>query len=400
MAPNLSAIAKDLNISDSQKDEKLGGDIALGFFVLGAPAALLIGYLADSMNRCILLGVVIIFGESACLGTYWVTSYSQLFFCRVMTGISVGGATPVIYSLLGDYYSEESRIYVSTWVGIAVSAGIASGQLLSGVVGSAVGWRLPFLLVAIPANILGVLIMITGVEPRRGSQERSVRIVSDILEPVANDIHTNTNFYYQQPEPFKLDKAPGSSEASDMTDSNISYDTNIRKTNRALASYDSLPIDRESLDYSEKINWRKVAVVMRTPSAVIIFLQGIPGCIPWGMIYVFLNDYFSADRGLSVTEATIALFCFGVGGLIGQLLGGASGQWLYLRDKRYQCVLMGSSTIIGIFPMIYLLNADINAIGLFYFMAILGGASASVTAPNVRAVLQVYPHTIRNIWGC
>jgi predicted MFS family arabinose efflux permease len=31
------------------------------------------------------------------------------------------------------------------------------------------------------------------------------------------------------------------------------------------------------------------------------------------MIYVFLNDYFSADRGLSVELATAALVLFGAG---------------------------------------------------------------------------------------
>lgn len=39
MAPNLSAIAKDLGLSDAERDKKLGGDIAVAFFVLGAPVA-------------------------------------------------------------------------------------------------------------------------------------------------------------------------------------------------------------------------------------------------------------------------------------------------------------------------------------------------------------------------
>ena len=40
-----------------------------------------------------------------------------------------------------------------------------------------------------------------------------------------------------------------------------------------------------------------------------------------GMIYVFLNDYFSQDRGMSVEAATAALVLFGVGGFLGQLVG-------------------------------------------------------------------------------
>ena len=40
-----------------------------------------------------------------------------------------------------------------------------------------------------------------------------------------------------------------------------------------------------------------------------------------GMIYVFLNDYFSQDRGMSVETATGALVVFGVGGFLGQAIG-------------------------------------------------------------------------------
>ena len=39
------------------------------------------------------------------------------------------------------------------------------------------------------------------------------------------------------------------------------------------------------------------------------------------MIYVFLNDYFSQDRGMSVETATGALVVFGVGGFLGQAIG-------------------------------------------------------------------------------
>ena len=51
--------------------------------------------------------------------------------------------------MLGDLYPGESRIHVSTLVGVALSAGIAGGQLLAGLVGPSLGWRAPFLFVAV-----------------------------------------------------------------------------------------------------------------------------------------------------------------------------------------------------------------------------------------------------------
>ena len=36
-----------------------------------------------------------------------------------------------------------------------------------------------------------------------------------------------------------------------------------------------------------------------------MFLQGIPGCMPWGMISVYLNDYLHVDnKAPTVLDAT------------------------------------------------------------------------------------------------
>ena len=40
------------------------------------------------------------------------------------------------------------------------------------------------------------------------------------------------------------------------------------------------------------------------PTNVLGFLQGIPGCVPWSIIGVFMNDYLAVDKGLGVEHAT------------------------------------------------------------------------------------------------
>lgn len=138
---------------------------------------------------------------------------------QVLTGISIGGATPVIFSMLADIYSENSRIYVSSLVGIAMSFGIGGGQLLAGVIGDTLGdWRLPFLLVSIPAMLLGLLMMCTVREPKRGREERAFR------ENQAVDVE---------------------------------------------------------MEYSERIDCAKLMLLLSTRSVLLIYLQGIPGCVPW-----------------------------------------------------------------------------------------------------------------------
>lgn len=67
--------------------------------------------------------------------TIFVTRYWELFFLRLLTGISIGGSLPLIFSLLSDMYEHRHRAFVSAIVQVAVGAGIAVGQGVAGYVG-------------------------------------------------------------------------------------------------------------------------------------------------------------------------------------------------------------------------------------------------------------------------
>jgi MFS family permease len=135
--------------------------------------------------------------------------------------------------------------------------------------------------------------------------------------------------------------------------------------------------------------------MFRTPSLLLVFLQGLPGCLPWGMIGVYLNDYLSSNRGLSVRSATIVLTCFNVGSIAGGVVGGVWGQRLFNIRPAYQICLMASSTLLAIGPLAVLINAPASGTA-FYFCALFGGVVASLNGPNVRSVLQaVIPPELR-----
>ena len=76
-----------------------------------------------------------------------------------------------------------------------MSLGIAGGQGLSGLIAPTMGWRFPFLLVAIPPMILSLIIPFVTAEPKRGEMEEEVRqyrkhhrnrqlIASQIVNPI------------------------------------------------------------------------------------------------------------------------------------------------------------------------------------------------------------------------
>ena len=112
MSPNLTAIANEFDMDNIERDRKLGGDIALAFFLLGAPASLIVGFFADTHDRRKLFGCTVFVGEMACFFTYFVRTYNQLFLCRALTGFSIGGALPVIYSILGDLFGAGGMYVV------------------------------------------------------------------------------------------------------------------------------------------------------------------------------------------------------------------------------------------------------------------------------------------------
>ena len=184
MAPNLSAIAADLGMTEAERDKKLGGDIAVAFFVLGAPVALLVGALTDTFNRRNLFVAVVVLGEAPCLATAWVRSYGALFATRMLTGISIGGSLPLLYSLVGDLVPPSRRSAVSAGIGIAQGAGVALGQVLAGYVGQDGNWRMPFVLVAGPALALAFAVLLLVEEPRRGAQEAALAASSEYSEKI------------------------------------------------------------------------------------------------------------------------------------------------------------------------------------------------------------------------
>ena len=49
--------------------------------------------------------------------------------------------------------------------------------------------------------------------------------------------------------------------------------------------------------YTEKIDIEKIGEIFRTKTITLLIIQGIPGCIPWGILNVYANDFLSNDRG-------------------------------------------------------------------------------------------------------
>lgn len=325
MAPNLTAIAEDFKFNDDQRDKFLGGYIAAGFYMVGAPAALLFGYLSDTVNRRNLLFVAVLLGEGPCILTFFVTHYWQLLVLRLLTGISLGGTFPLVFSLLGDLVEPSKRAAVAAAVQLAMGVGLALGQGISGFVGSSIGWRWPFVIVAVPSIALATVMLLTTEEPPRGATEQALQ-----------------------------------------------------------GQYK----DGEGFVYDEKITWTKLRHMLCIPTNVLAILQGLFGCLPWGMLLTFLNDFLSQNKGLSVPTATAIILVVGFGGAVGVIGGGLLGQLFYNRRKHSMPIFIGVCTLMGTPPLWVLINAPVDRmIGLAFVMAFLTGVMSSTVGPNLRAMM-------------
>jgi len=368
------------------------------------------------MNRCVLFGFLTIFSGTACLSTYYVQTFEQLLVCRTLTGIGIGAASPITFSLMGDYFSQENRIHVSTFLGVMMTIGISFGQLLSGLVGPKYGWRMPFLLVALPCIFFAFLVLVTCTEPERGDQERAMRAhrVSSGAERERSALSAPLSVLpsalpYQAADQMERYESGERKKEVRLVDRNSI--TNPIIGDRSECEHDGggrvytsgggegegvesvgVPEDmgKNNFVYSETITWDKIKRLVMTPSVALILLQGVPGCVPWGIFFVYLNDYLSENKGFSVEQATVIVTMFGVGGLFGQWLGGWAGQRLYNLDKRYQIYLMGCTTILATGPLLVLVNTDSHP-GTYPFLIVVGflsGVLVLINGPNINVVLQ------------
>ena len=532
MSPNLTAIANDFELDDDERDRMLGGDISLAFFLLGAPASFLVGFLADTHDRAVVFSWTVVIGELACFGTYFVRTYQQLYICRAITGFSVGGALPVIYSILGDLFAAEDRHVVSAVVSAGLGAGISVGQAVAGYLGPTFGWRLPFLVVSIPAMICASLVYCTVQDPERGGMEQAVldqqlqqedtqqyqqqnqsrsqyRQVDSVQDfAVCNTIMSNSYGGGFRDNPTTTTSSRSSSTLDDGTDKNdgdddededeeTNYDdgqvslvdvkrqpnrfrrfsssrsfeeggtptgssrninndnnsdnheqqfdeeaqnrqvkngtaTSQRENNTSRSSTidnddgtmvrlfppedrsDGIVHQQHQEEYFDEVwtnyyygnngairgvieticpDWRHhcrtTIKLLRTPTVVLSLIQGAPGCVPWGIINVFLNDYLSEDRGFTVEMATTTLMLFSLGYSLGLVVGGAGGRLLYRIDVRYPALLAGVTAIIGCFPLWNLLN-HVDSSTPYYVSAasaLVAGLGSAPTGPIIKATL-------------
>ncbi|EQA45224.1 transporter, major facilitator family protein [Leptospira broomii serovar Hurstbridge str. 5399] len=327
IAPNLRNIARSFGITEQKEiDWKMGGEIPIFFFVLGGLVSVNMGYLTQRFSRKALVVGTVLLGEIPCLLSGFAQTYNEFLLLRTLTGFGLGGSFPLLFSILGDYFSDKSRSIASGYLSLAMGLGVGVGQLFGGIIGQADlenGWRMSFIYMAAPSFFFMIVYALFCKEPARGRTEKEFTEIAG-----------------------------------------VTGEADVRLT------------------------WNDLRILFANKTNIGIFLQGIPGCVPWGVFFTFLADYYENDYGIPKARAAGLMTFAAIGIFIGTFLGGIIGQKLYNKNKYYMPIFCAVMVLLGTGPSVYLLHAGSTALQpSFIWINVITGFIIAVTGPNVRALI-------------
>jgi len=134
----------------------LSGLVVTGLNLSYALFALPAGIAADRMNRKILIAVNIIWFSAVMFLTGFSVEYWHLLVLQVIAGIGGGLYHPPGLAMISDLFVKKRGRAMGVHGSVGFISGIA-GPLLSGIVGTALGWRWVFFLLTLPGFVIAFL---------------------------------------------------------------------------------------------------------------------------------------------------------------------------------------------------------------------------------------------------
>lgn len=145
---------------------------------------------------------------------------------------------------------------------------------------------------------------------------------------------------------------------------------------------------RKGLVYKQKINLRDFNLILRMKTNFFIFLQGIPGTLPWGILMYWAITFFQEYRHISKEMATTVFLVMGIGSAVGGIFFAYIGEWLYKKSPKYMPLLCGVMVLAGIVPSVVMVNMPLANIPLYMVLGFFTGFLVSVAMANVPAMIM------------
>ncbi len=320
------AIVSELAVEYNVSIESIGW-IGSAFILVGAFISIYFGYMTDKISRKHLLVLTVLIGEIPCFLTgikFFTSTYTGFLLMRILTGIGIGGIFPLTFSLISDYFSDKHRATASAFVDTAWGLGIMVGPILATYsLGTDYGWRLAFILAAVPNFFIAIIFAIYAVNPERGASEKAL---SNVIS--------------------------------------------------------------EGGSYGYKIKFSDFKILFKNRTNLLLFLQGIPGCVPWGLLTFWIITFYKEAVHMNQGDAIMIWEVFGIASAVGGLSWAFLGDRLFNKDPRYLPLLCTIGVFAGTIPCFIIINVPIESITLYILIAAIGGVLISVPASNNKGMLM------------
>ena len=232
--------------------------------------------------------------------TFFTRTYWGLFVCRALTGFSIGGALPLIYSILGDLFRADERHKANAFVSMGTGLGISVGQAIAGFLGPTWGWRLPFLVVSTPALICAAVVLATVKDPERGGMEQASLERRQAITDNHDEIqHSGHDHDYSSNHEVEMQRLKTTKENDTESQSTLPTIPQAEAFGVPRKRSKDFPTEKKRDDDSDNDKTRMgkthnlkrhlepaitaTKVLLKTPTVIFALLQGVPGCVPWGI---------------------------------------------------------------------------------------------------------------------
>ena len=160
----LEDIKAEFDFSDFQLGLLGGLAFTATYVLIGFPAA----RLADRSIRKNIIAAAISFWSIMTALCGAAIGFFTLFAARTGVGVGEGCSGPASQSMLADYFKREELAKAMGFLTWGATLGTVTGLMAGGLLAEAYGWRMAFVLMAVPGIFIGGLLYFTVREPRRG----------------------------------------------------------------------------------------------------------------------------------------------------------------------------------------------------------------------------------------
>ena len=159
-------IKAEFGLSDAQI-----GLLGLAYSVLNILIGIFVARLAERKRRMSLIALGTMLWSFAAVACGYVQTWGQLLAGRVGVGVGEAVGLASNQSVVSDYFRPERRATAMSVLLLAPPLGAFIGLAGGGLIAQAWGWRMAFVVTALPGFLLAVLAYLFVAEPERGQHD-------------------------------------------------------------------------------------------------------------------------------------------------------------------------------------------------------------------------------------